>query len=408
MTKTLQYVAVSPDGENDDRGRRRQSRHRRRRARHPRPRWRDRESQPARIDRRLRHQQRSVDGWAVCPSRTPAGLSPRWARQGRVTFAAPLQFYAGAYEPTPGTLIAFKRDYAPVCPTSRVDVTRDASIVAVRLQRPQRRYADVRGHREPPRRQSRSGSTRPAAGIFYNPFGGFIGADSFKFRASATPRLARARRSRSTSRRPARRRRRRGAAERSVQPAGIDNDKDGFFAGQDCNDGNAAIRPGAVEVKGNRLDENCDGLAEPFPTLTSGVASKWDVKGNSLTLTLLQVTQQFPKGWKVVIKCSGKPKCSFRTQVAEGRQGQQGRVDGHPLAEQEAAEVPSRTNGRGVGERAQLQHEGRPAGAAQGQDPDDAAVLRAPGTDEAAEDLLVAPGSAPDRQPRLDGAKSGV
>ena len=70
-----------------------------------------------------------------------------------------------------------------------------------------------------------------------------------------------------------------------VQPAGIDNDKDGFFAGQDCNDGNAAIRPGAVEVKGNRLDENCDGLAEPFPTLTSGVASKWDVKGNSLTLT---------------------------------------------------------------------------------------------------------------------------
>ena len=95
---------------------------------------------------------------------------------------------------------------------------------------------------------------------------------------------------------------------------GIDNDKDGFFAGQDCNDANAAIRPGAVEVRGNRLDENCDGLAEPFPTLTSGVASKWDVKGTRFTLTSLQVTQQFPKGWKVQIKCSGKPKCSFRTK----------------------------------------------------------------------------------------------
>ena len=66
-----------------------------------------------------------------------------------------------------------------------------------------------------------------------------------------------------------------------MQPSGIDNDKDGFFAGQDCNDGNNAIRPGAVEVKGNNLDENCDGLAEPFPTLTSGVASKWDVKGGA-------------------------------------------------------------------------------------------------------------------------------
>ena len=98
-----------------------------------------------------------------------------------------------------------------------------------------------------------------------------------------------------------------------MQPSGIDNDKDGFFAGQDCNDGNSAIRPGAVEVKGNNLDENCDGLAEPFPTLTSGVASKWDVKGSSLTMTSLQVTQQFPKGWKAVIKCSGKPKCSFKT-----------------------------------------------------------------------------------------------
>ena len=82
-------------------------------------------------------------------------------------------------------------------------------------------------------------------------------------------------RSRSTSSaRPRRWRWRRDGAA-----CGIDNDKDGFFAGQDCNDGNAAIRPGAVEIKGNSIDENCDGLAEPFPTLTAGVASKWDVEG---------------------------------------------------------------------------------------------------------------------------------
>src|SRR6478609_3838555 len=33
----------------------------------------------------------------------------------------------------------------------------------------------------------------------------------------------------------------------NLVPAGIDADKDGFFAGQDCNDGNAAIRPDAME-----------------------------------------------------------------------------------------------------------------------------------------------------------------
>ena len=44
------------------------------------------------------------------------------------------------------------------------------------------------------------------------------------------------------------------------------------------------------------------------------MASKWDVKGSSLMLTTLQVTQQFPKGWKVRINCSGKPKCTFKTK----------------------------------------------------------------------------------------------
>ncbi len=106
----------------------------------------------------------------------------------------------------------------------------------------------------------------------------------------------------------------RAANRRGILPAsGIDNDKDGFFAGQDCNDNNASIRPGALEIKGNNLDENCDGLAEPFPTLTAGVANKWSVRGNRFTLTVLQVTQQFPKGWKAKILCKGK-KCPFRSK----------------------------------------------------------------------------------------------
>ena len=69
-----------------------------------------------------------------------------------------------------------------------------------------------------------------------------------------------------------------------------------------------------TEIKGNRIDENCDGIAEPFPTLASGVVTKWSASGNTLKLTVLQITQQFPAGYKVQIKCAGSPRCSFRTK----------------------------------------------------------------------------------------------
>src|SRR4051794_4092120 len=52
---------------------------------------------------------------------------------------------------------------------------------------------------------------------------------------------------------------------RNVLGAVIDRDGDGPPAGADCNDANAAARPGAAEVPGNGVDENCDGRDDPAP-----------------------------------------------------------------------------------------------------------------------------------------------
>src|SRR5439155_7781462 len=40
---------------------------------------------------------------------------------------------------------------------------------------------------------------------------------------------------------------------------GIDGDGDGFSSAVDCNDANTAIHPGAVDIVGNGVDEDCDG-----------------------------------------------------------------------------------------------------------------------------------------------------
>gem|GEM_PF-5089250 len=41
---------------------------------------------------------------------------------------------------------------------------------------------------------------------------------------------------------------------------GVDGDGDGFLSDFDCDDTDAAINPLAVEIEGNDVDENCDGL----------------------------------------------------------------------------------------------------------------------------------------------------
>ena len=137
--------------------------------------------------------------------------------------------------------------------------------------------------------------------VFFNPFGGFLGTDLFPYRAR-TP-------SRDVAGPLASIRVNVGPPARAApNPAGLDNDRDGFFAFQDCNDDNAAIRPGARRSEAT-TDENCDGTAYTIPDAhVRGVVNKWDVRGSRFTLTV-------PAGHAAVPEGAGRPRILCKGQA---------------------------------------------------------------------------------------------
>ena len=108
------------------------------------------------------------------------------------------------------------------------------------------------------------------------------------------------------------------SALRSIRIVPPDRDRDTFPEGQDCNDFNAKIRPGAIEIKGNRVDENCDGRKEPFDANRARSTAGWSVLGGRLLLLQLDLTRAV-RGTKVQVRCRGR-RCPFsRTKTRRVR-----------------------------------------------------------------------------------------
>jgi hypothetical protein len=89
----------------------------------------------------------------------------------------------------------------------------------------------------------------------------------------------------------------------------LDRDGDGAAASVDCDDANAARHPGAVDVPANGVDEDCNGADAKRAVVAATFASSWRVFTGYTKLTKLTV-KGAPAGAKLQVRCKGKG-CPF-------------------------------------------------------------------------------------------------
>ena len=94
----------------------------------------------------------------------------------------------------------------------------------------------------------------------------------------------------------------------------VDVDGDGYPSTGDCSDANNTVHPGAPEIPGNGIDDDCSGGDQPGRVVAL-VRSKFSVasRRSSPKLILLRV-QDAPPGAQVDVLCRGK-RCLFKQRV---------------------------------------------------------------------------------------------
>ena len=85
----------------------------------------------------------------------------------------------------------------------------------------------------------------------------------------------------------------------------LDRDRDGYNRPQDCNDAAPGVHPGATDTPGNGVDEDCSGRDAAFPRITAAVTMGWSVQKDRGTRVLALTVKDAPVGATVRVRCTG-------------------------------------------------------------------------------------------------------
>jgi hypothetical protein len=95
-------------------------------------------------------------------------------------------------------------------------------------------------------------------------------------------------------------------------PPPVDNDRDGVSPPTDCLDTNSAVHPGAPEIPGNGLDDDCVG-GDAFAPITATVVATWnESRKGGVNLTSFEVKGAPPRA-RITVRCRGRH-CGYKTK----------------------------------------------------------------------------------------------